>query len=138
LALENEQVQQTADSYIQALANIADKQKNVIGYVFAINGEINSADIYASNDLFRKLWPKLLKANAIEAIAELKQDQKFEEATAENVDSFLAGADDGSLTEKDLTARVQLVSREDEKNAFYETRDRANKGTWIHRNYIKK
>ena len=51
----------------------------MIGYVFAINGKVNSADIYGSNVLFKKLWPKLLKANAIEAIAELQKD-KFKPA----------------------------------------------------------
>lgn len=27
---------------------------------FAINGEVNSADVYANPQLFRSLWPKLL------------------------------------------------------------------------------
>ena len=46
----------------------------MIGYVFAINGHINSADVYASRALFLKLWPKLLEASAVEAIAELNKD----------------------------------------------------------------
>ena len=67
LALENKQVTTSADSYVKALSAIADSKTDVIGYVFAINGKINSADIYASNTLFKKLWPKLLQASAIEA-----------------------------------------------------------------------
>ena len=35
---------------------------------------INSADVYASRALFVKLWPKLLKASAVEAVAELNKD----------------------------------------------------------------
>ena len=31
-----------------------------------------------------------------------------------------------------------LVTGEDEKQIFFETRDRAQKDAWIHRNYIKK
>ena len=75
LAVENNKVQETADSYVKALAGIANRSDDVIGYVFAINGKVNSADIYGSNVLFKKLWPKLLKANAIEAIAELQTGQ---------------------------------------------------------------
>src|SRR5882724_1287913 len=137
LAVENRKVQETAQSYISALAGIISKD-DVIGYVFAINGEINSADVYASNTLFRKLWPKLLKATAIEAIANLQRDKKFEPATAERVNLFLSESEQGALEEKEVTQRVILASRENEKSIFFETRDRKQKDGWIHRNYIRK
>ena len=137
LAVENGKVQETADSYIKALSNIANRSDDIIGYVFAINGKVNSADIYGSNALFKKLWPKLLKANAIEAIAELQRD-KFKPASAESVKGFLAEAEKPKPSEKDVSARVNLLTREDEENILFETRDRAQKGTWVHRNYIKK
>ncbi len=71
LAVENNKVRETADSYVKALSNLANRSDDVIGYVFAINGKVNSADIYGSNVLFKKLWPKLLQANAIEAMSTL-------------------------------------------------------------------
>jgi hypothetical protein len=137
LAVENKKVQETADSYIKALSNIADRSNDVIGYVFAINGKVNSADIYGSNVLFKKLWPKLLKANAIEAIAEL-QDGGFKPASTENVKGFLSTSEKAKGSEKDVNARVNLLTREDEENILFETRDKQEKGAWIHRNYIKK
>lgn len=137
LAVENEKVRETADSYTKALANIVNSNNDVIGYVFAINGKVNSADVYGSNALFRKLWPKLLKANAVEAIAEL-QKAEFRPATAENVRTFLTESEKAKASEKDVSPRVGLVTGEDEKQIFFETRDRAQKDVWIHRNYIKK
>ncbi|MFZ0063231.1 MAG: DUF6569 family protein [Pyrinomonadaceae bacterium] len=137
LALENTKVTGTAESYTKALANIVDKSDNVIGYVFAINGKVNSADVYGSNALFKKLWPKLLKANAIEAIAEL-QEEKFTPATAEQVKTFLTDSEKAKASEKEVSTRVGLVTGEDEQQIFFETRDRAQKDVWIHRNYIKK
>jgi hypothetical protein len=137
LAVENEKVQETADSYVKAFANLANRSDDVIGYVFAINGKVNSADIYGSNVLFKKLWPKLLKANAVEAIAEL-QPEKFKPASVENVKGFLSEADQAKGTDKDVNARVNLMTREDKENLVFETRDRAQQGAWIHRNYIKK
>ncbi len=74
LAVENRKVRETAESYVSALSGIVKGKDDVIGYVFAINGQVNSADVYASSALFKKLWPKLLKASAIEAIAELQRD----------------------------------------------------------------
>jgi len=61
LALENKEVQKTADDYVNGLSGIVNGKTDVIGYVFAINGKVNSADVYASSTLFKKLWPKLLK-----------------------------------------------------------------------------
>jgi hypothetical protein len=37
------------------LSGIINDQPDVIGYALAINGRVNSADVYASNALFRKL-----------------------------------------------------------------------------------
>ena len=137
LAVENNKVQETADSYVKALSGIANRSDDVIGYVFAINGKVNSADIYSSNVLFKKLWPKLLKANAVEAIAEL-QPGKFSPASAESVSGFLSDSEKAKGTDKDVNARVNLMTREDEENIFFETRDKKENGAWIHRNYIKK
>ena len=138
LAVENSKVQETSAAYIDALKGIVQGQGDVIGYVFAINGEVNSADVYASNTLFKKLWPKLLKANAVEAIAELQPDRKFESTTAENAKTFLLESEDGKMSEKEVTERVRLLTRENEKHIFFETRDRKQKDAWVHRNYIKK
>ena len=138
LAVENSRVQATADSYIKALGNIVNRDNDVIGYVFAINGNVNSADVYSSNALFRKLWPKLLKANTVEAIAQL-QKESFKPASTDHAKAFLTEAEKPRASApKDVTARVKVVTREDDKNVFFETRDEDQKGAWVHRNYIKK
>ena len=137
LAVEHQKVKETAESYTKALTSIINNRSDVIGYVFAINGKVNSADVYGSSALFTKLWPKLLKANAIEAIAEL-QKAEFRPATAEHVRTFLRDSEKTKTSEKDVSARVGLVTGEDAEQIFFETRDRAQKDAWIHRNYIKK
>ena len=111
---------------------------DVIGYVFAINGHVNSADIYASRALFVKLWPKLLKASAVEAIAELQKDAEATPVTGETVEAFLADSEKPKAAAKDVTSRVKVLTREDDKNIFFETQDRLEKDGWVHRNYIRK
>lgn len=138
LAVENPKVKESIDDYITTLTGITRNKSDVIGYVFAINGNVNSADIYASRALFAKLWPKLLKANATEAVAELQTDAPVKSVTDESVLGFLGDAEKGRASEKEVSRRVHLVTREDDKNVFYETRDRAQNGAWIHRNYIRK
>ncbi|HXD34110.1 MAG TPA: DUF6569 family protein [Pyrinomonadaceae bacterium] len=139
LAVENAKVQENVSDYTNELAAVTKKsQSNVIGYVFAINGKVNSADVYASNALFMKLWPKLLKASAVEAVAELQKDGKFETLSADQVKTFLAESETGTATEKEVTARVRLVTRENKQSVFFETVDKADESVWVHRNYIKK
>jgi len=138
LSVENAKVKETTAAYVNALSGILRNKSDVIGYVFAINGKVNSADIYASRALFAKLWPKLVKASAVEALAELQKDVETKPVSEETVNTFLAESVQPAPSTKDITRRVKLVTREDDKNAFYETQDRDQKDGWVHRNYIKK
>jgi hypothetical protein len=140
LTLENKQVQQNVDSYVNLLSKIAYTKDSgdILGYVFAINGRINSADVYPTNQLFNKLWPRLLKASAMEAFADSASQQPAPQITAEMVQSFLANAEQAAATEKEVTKRTRLVTRESEKNLMFETTDQSRKAQWIHRNYIAK
>jgi hypothetical protein len=138
LTLENKLVKDTANDYVKNLSSIINGKRDVIGFVFAINGQINSADVYSSNALFSKLWPKMLEASAIEAIAELKAEEKFEPVDASAVKAFLRESQTGKPETKKVTARTSVVKHETEKNLFFESRDHARKGKWVHRNYITK
>jgi hypothetical protein len=138
LTLENKLVKDTANDYVKDLSSIINGKRDVVGFVFAINGKLNSADVYSSNALFAKLWPKMLEASAIEAIAELKSGEKFQPVEADAVKAFLRETQTGKAETKRVTARTSVVKCETEKNLFFETRDRAQKGKWVHRNYISK
>ncbi len=138
LAVENTSVKETTASYIDALNGILRNKADVIGFAFAINGQVNSADVYASHTLFAKLWPKLLKATAVEALAELNQEAKVEPVADETIDAFLTDSAQPQPKSKAVTERVRMVTREDDKNVFFETQDRQQKDAWIHRNYIRK
>lgn len=138
LALENKDVQANADSYVKDLGGLLDSRSDVIGYVFAINGKINSADVYASSALFKKLWPKLLKASAIEAVAELRRGEKFDAPKPAEVQGFIDDGSKGTEQEKDVSGRVQMVTRDSKDNVSFDTRDRAKSGIVVHRNIIKK
>jgi hypothetical protein len=138
LSVENSKVKETTAAYIDALDHILRNKPDVIGYAFAINGQVNSADIYASHALFVKLWPKLLKATAVEAIAESNQKVAAEPVASETIHAFLADSEQPKSRAKDVTSRVRMVTREDDRNIFFETQDRRANDAWVHRNYIRK
>ena len=139
LSIENSKVKESSAAYINSLTAILRNKSDVIGYVFAINGKVNSADVYASHALFAKLWPKLLKASSVEAVAELNEhSDEAKPVASEMVESFLTDSEKPAAEAKEVTRRVRVVTREDDKNVFFETQDRDQKDGWVHRNYIKK
>jgi hypothetical protein len=138
LAVENPKVKETTEAYIKALSGILQNKSDVIGYVFAINGHVNSADVYASRALFVKLWPKLIKASAVEAVAELNKDIESKPVASETVHTFLSDSEKAKAEARQVTRRVKVVTREDDKNIFFETVDTAANDGWVHRNYIRK
>jgi hypothetical protein len=135
LALENEKLQAAQSAYLAALQPVGEKDADVIGYVFAVNGKLNSAEIYPSNGLFRKMWPKLLKASITEAIGQ-KNAGGDATPTSEAAMAFLDDAIRGAASEKPLPAAVQLETRASDKAFYFETR-RAS-GAWVHRSYLAK
>ena len=138
LSLENENLKQVVDDYVKKLSPIIEGKNDVIGYVFAINGQINSADVYSSNALFKKLWPKLIESSATEAVGEFEKGKAYDQVKAEAVKAFLVDPESGKTDEKEVTSRVTSVKRETEKNLLFETRDRSRSKTWVHRNYLAK
>jgi hypothetical protein len=135
LALENEKLKDAQAAYLTALKGAGDKDDDVVGYVFALNGKLNSAEIYPSNALFRKMWPKLLQASITEAIGHKSADS--EPAPAGEVAlAFLDDAAKGKASEKPLPAEVRLEVRDADKAFYFETR-RAS-GAFLHRSYLAK
>jgi hypothetical protein len=131
-------VQRSIDGYLQELAGVINGKSDVIGYAFAIDGKLNSADVYASHDLFAKLWMKLLRASAVEAVTGYRAEKKFEPLTAAAVKAALLDAESGKATSTNLADRTEVVVKETAQNILFETRDRAQQETWIHRNYLTK
>lgn len=146
LTLENSEVKKKSDTHIRTLSSIVNGKSDVIGYAFAINGKVNSADVYSSNALFVKLWPKLLDATAIEAVAE--ESEKTVSSKAPPVDAVkecLLDAEKAKPTVATTSAHKQLLTQQktqdNKKNVLFETQTgaRADKARlWVHRNYVAK
>jgi hypothetical protein len=134
LALENKKLIEIRKAYVAALKAAGESDEDIVGFVFAISGKINSAEIYSSNDLFRKMWPKLLDASAIEAISH-KQDLRDGTPPIDIATTFLADGNGGTVTEKPLNFGVSRVMRDGGKVYLVET-TRAD--GWVHRGYLSK
>ncbi|MFQ5503523.1 MAG: ARPP-1 family domain-containing protein [Planctomycetota bacterium] len=138
LTMEGAKVRETAARYIQALEPIIDDKKDVVGFAFAINGKVNSADVYGSRRLFRMLWKRLLDACVAEAIAEPRGRRSLRPTEPVAVQRLLA--DDGESRRKvrDVTDRIKMVSSEDSSRYVFETLDTKHPSGWVHRSYLMK
>ena len=67
------------------------KNERVVGVVVAYGGEVAWSDIFASEDLFRKYWTKLLRSYAVEALARPTLREAADRNDAERFLSSLRG-----------------------------------------------
>ena len=137
LSLENRRVVATVDDYVRNLSGVINGKSDVIGYAMAINGKINSADVYVSNALFKKLWLKMLKASATEAVSESRGVRLADPVKQNDIKAFIADSDRAAAKDQMLSSGTTLRTREDKENVMYEARDEKTK-TIVHRSYVKK
>ncbi|HEX5212569.1 MAG TPA: DUF6569 family protein [Pseudolabrys sp.] len=134
LALENKKLGEMRAAYVAALKAAGEAGDDIVGYVFAINGKLNSAEIYESNGLFRKMWPKLLEASATEAISR-RNDAKDAAPSIAAVTAFLEAADAAKAEEQPLSFGLSRTTRESAKEVMFET---SRAGGFVHRSYLSK
>ena len=105
LALENERLVNLQNSYVKTLKAAGETDNDIVGYVFAVNGKLNSADVYPSNGLFRKMWAKLLNASATEAISHKDEQRAAARGGFCHDDAAAPAAHDPIAQRKRLLAR---------------------------------
>jgi len=87
--MQNDEVKTRVDSmarpieleYQSTIQQLRDR--NAVGVVVAVNGEIVWADIFASTSLLEKYWPKLVRSYASEAVVTRAKGAQVSEKTAQ-------------------------------------------------------
>ena len=137
LTLEHPQVQNAVQGYVTNLAPVTAGKDDVIGYVAAVNGKVQSADIYASSSLFTKLWPKLIRASAVDALSEKQGNAAFEAPSAESVQAFLSNAEQGQAS-KIQGIRGTVLRQETAQTLLHDTCVPSQNNLVLHRSFLVK
>jgi len=137
LTLEDKDLKEFINAYMEKLSPVVRDKTRPAGLVVAINGRFVSADIYESEKLFIKLWDKLLRAAAVEAVAEYQKDKKYEGPTLEQVKQFLSiqyvtGQKKVPIAGSSL---MRIVETKD-KVIFDTCSDSQSESKPVHRNYL--
>lgn len=136
LTLDNEKVQKRKAEYLTTLSSLASKDADAIGAVVIVNGEIASADVYCSHDLFVKLWPKLIEASAVEAIADIKDIPAGSIPTLERVEKFVSESAGSKAEQHRVSATTALEVHKLSRHVRFVTSDAKAAGSAIHINCL--
>ena len=134
LSLENEKLTAAKAAYLAALSPSEKNGADVIGFAFAIDGRINSADVYPSHGLFEKMWGKLIDAAATEAIGDRGAGSVKPTPVPADVLAFLANAANAAAQEQKLDANTVRVTRQNEATVASETK--RSDGRVLHKSYV--
>jgi hypothetical protein len=89
-------------------------------------------DVSRSRKLFKKLWKELLKAAALEALAESSQPSQGASSNIQAVSEWLGRFDDSQPEEESFSARTRITHRRDEIQYHFESYDVAASSTTVH------
>jgi hypothetical protein len=163
LTLENKKVQEAADAHVKALTPVIEGRRDVIGLAVVVNGQVSSVDVYGSAALFAKLWPKLVRSVAVEAVAELPETpREFPAVSAAAVADWMTKAETDKVVERKVDAadgqgkaqqplrnvvadsapavppRMKENRRETEKCLVIETADTGNGNAVVRKSWLAK
>jgi hypothetical protein len=121
LTLGNKDVRRHAEEYVKALIDIVEGRKHIVGFVFAINGLFNTAEVYGSEDLFTRLWPKLLRTAAVEAFAELKKEEHPKAPRAKAAAAFLQYPEESQVRRNRMNDWLITIRHEGKDKVIFES-----------------
>jgi hypothetical protein len=85
------------------------KDRNAVGVVVAVNGEIIWADIFASPSLLEKYWPKLVRSYAAEAFVSERKNHEVSERAAQQFLDDREGRHETVETEPGLYRHTEIL-----------------------------
>ncbi len=139
LTLENETLAKAKTEIEQELSNLLISKNQVIGYAYAINGEIYGIDIYNNRQLLLDLWEKIVSSIATEAVS-IEKVESFDRVTPTDVLDFMNKVNRTEINEepKEINSLTEMKIKEDEQGYLEFTTIDRQSNHWLHKNYMKK
>ena len=112
--MEDKDVQKQVDSVAEPVTRNYEstihrlRDKNAVGVVVAVNGDIVWADIFASTQLLEKYWPKLVRSYATEAVVTRAKGGEVSVKDAETFLEDLQGRHETAYTEPGVYRQTEI------------------------------
>jgi hypothetical protein len=116
--LDSPAIQTISEEYADALAALADQDPDAVGVVFAVNGQLEEADVYPNHQVLQKLYPRLIRSYAVQAemLKNLAKETKV--VSTSDVGRLLEDGAEQSKREDKVNARNTLKVRALEGNRY--------------------
>ncbi len=138
LTLGNENVKKAKATYDAKLGKLIEGKSDVVGFVFAVNGEVTCGDIYAGPSLLKQLWPKLIDSAVVEAVSLRSPTALNKQPSADDVRKLMDEADRASAKAGPTMPRTKLTTRDAATSVAFVTHDSDLPGAPIHYNCLRK
>ena len=113
--------------YVNQLLKPIEEMENIVGVVIAVNGRMESLDVFESTPLFRKLWPKLLKSYALDAAnAEGTSEEVGKTATREEALRFFHDVAQARADNANASGEIAVIAGENDRVQHFSFHDRRN------------
>lgn len=115
--------------YTDQLVQPVLKTENVVGAIVAVNGKVESMDIFESTPLFKKLWPKLLKSYSLDALNAADEKAAPKPCSRTDAMAFLQETAQAGSKKSDTKKGITSTQHENDKVLLFsahELRDKRN------------
>ena len=136
LMQEDKEIRTHVEDYINFFNEKIRLGDDATGLIFAVNGVLSCADLYQSPDLFKKLYPQLLEAAALEAVAEHNPKAGLNDVTTVDVFRWMENADRGEYSIRSIDGKMELRTKENDGTLVFETYPNHKTPVWIHKNIL--
>jgi hypothetical protein len=119
---------QRLQPYMASLQTSIRDTQRVVGVIVAIDGKVESLDVFESTPLFRKLWPKLLKSYALDAANAAEQvDEealaKRETCTRSDAVAFFSKASQSRPQKHESSSGLAVASSDNDDLVLFTARE---------------
>jgi hypothetical protein len=104
--------------YRDALADPIAGHERIVGVAVAINGKIEAVDVFESTPLFQKVWPRLLKGYALDAVHAADSPEAGKSCRVADAREFLEKVRQSQVDDTKQSANGLVLTRRNSKEVM--------------------
>ncbi len=137
LSLEQGKLETLVSDTVKRLSAKLPAQEKSVGYAVAINGAVQSVDVYATPKLFQKVKDRILRSAAAEAIAK-RTGKPTTPPSVKSVNELVTDAESAQARPEKQILNTQISRKETGKSVVFSASDGTYRGKATHKVYLAK
>jgi hypothetical protein len=114
----SEDVLKRLQPYMDSLNKPVAARERIIGVAVAINGKLEAVDVFESTPLFQKVWPRLLKGYALDAMQAAEANDADKVCGVADATAFIEKVRQGQVDDTKESAGGLVVTRRNSKEVM--------------------